>query len=77
MDGIESILLGGVLRIVEQNIHSLKCFSIGYFLFIGMLAGTEGIGRIEFNDPSNAQFLGIIALIFILFSGGLNTPIDL
>ncbi|MBK9357793.1 MAG: potassium/proton antiporter [Bacteroidales bacterium] len=43
------------------------------FLTIGMLAGSEGIGGIKFDNPKNAQFIGIVALNFILFSGGLDT----
>jgi potassium/hydrogen antiporter len=43
------------------------------FLFIGMLAGTEGLGKIPFNDPALAQYIGIIALNYILFSGGFDT----
>ena len=43
------------------------------FLIIGMLAGSEGIGKISFDSPKMAQFLGIIALCFILYSGGLDT----
>ena len=38
-----------------------------------MLAGVDGILKIQFNDPSLAQFIGIISLNFILFSGGLET----
>ncbi len=44
-----------------------------FFLAIGMLAGSEGIAGIYFNDPKTAQFVGIVALNFILFSGGLET----
>lgn len=43
------------------------------FLAIGMLAGSDGIGGIRFDDPSVAQFIGIVSLNFILFSGGLDT----
>ncbi|MFO7977043.1 MAG: potassium/proton antiporter [Bacteroidales bacterium] len=43
------------------------------FLGIGMLAGSEGLAGIYFNDPQTAQFIGIVALNFILFSGGLDT----
>ncbi len=43
------------------------------FLGIGMLAGADGPGGIYFDDPRLAQILGIIALNFILFSGGLDT----
>ena len=44
-----------------------------FFLLIGILAGSEGIGGIPFDDPHLAQFIGITALNFILFSGGLST----
>jgi cell volume regulation protein A len=43
------------------------------FLFIGMLAGSEGIGRINFDNPRLAQSLGVLSLIFILFAGGFET----
>lgn len=43
------------------------------FIGIGMLAGSDGIGGIHFDNPKTAQFIGIVALTFILFSGGLDT----
>ncbi|MBN1372628.1 MAG: potassium/proton antiporter [Anaerolineaceae bacterium] len=43
------------------------------FLGVGMLAGSDGIGGIYFDDPSMAQYLGVVALVVILFSGGLDT----
>lgn len=43
------------------------------FLAIGVLAGTEGIGNIEFKNVNYAQSLGVTALAYILFSGGLDT----
>jgi cell volume regulation protein A len=43
------------------------------FLGVGMFAGSEGPGGIYFDDASLAQTIGIIALILILFSGGLDT----
>lgn len=46
------------------------------FLIVGMLAGSDGPGGIYFNDPKVAQFLGTVALIFILFSGGMETKIE-
>src|SRR5919206_1955608 len=45
------------------------------FLVIGMLAGSEGIGRIAFEDYRLAFRLGSLALALILFDGGLNTPL--
>ncbi len=44
-----------------------------FFLVIGMLAGSEGIGKINFNSPEISQFIGIVALNLILFSGGFET----
>ena len=43
------------------------------FLGIGILAGSEGIGRIVFEDYGLAFRLGSVALAFILFDGGFNT----
>lgn len=43
------------------------------FLGLGMLAGVEGPGGIFFSDFSVAQSFGTASLIFILFSGGLDT----
>lgn len=43
------------------------------FLLIGMLAGSDGPGGIHFDDPWLAQSLGVVALAFILFAGGLDT----
>jgi cell volume regulation protein A len=43
------------------------------FLLIGMFAGSEGPGGIPFDDPTAAQFVGVIALAFILFAGGMDT----
>jgi cell volume regulation protein A len=45
------------------------------FLLIGMLAGSEGIGGIAFEDYGFAFRLGSLALTLILFDGGLNTPL--
>lgn len=44
------------------------------FLLVGILAGSEGIGGIPFDDYAVAYRLGSMALVMILFDGGLNTP---
>jgi len=41
------------------------------FLGIGMAVGTDGLGLIEFNDYARARDVGIVALVLILFEGGL------
>lgn len=43
------------------------------FLGVGMLSGSEGPGGIYFDDAQLAQSIGIICLVFILFSAGLDT----
>ncbi|WP_413777188.1 potassium/proton antiporter [Anaerorudis cellulosivorans] len=42
------------------------------FLLVGILVGSDGVG-IEFRSPHQAQYIGIIALNIILFSGGMDT----
>jgi cell volume regulation protein A len=42
------------------------------FLALGMLAGSEGIGGIAFSDMELARTLGTIALVLIIFEGGLT-----
>jgi potassium/hydrogen antiporter len=44
------------------------------FLLVGILAGSEGIGGIPFEDYQFAFRMGSLALALILFDGGLNTP---
>ena len=46
------------------------------FLLLGMLAGSEGIGRIEFEDYRLAHAIGSLALALILFDGGLSTSLS-
>ena len=43
------------------------------FLFVGIAAGSEGVGGIYFDDFATAQNVGNFALLFILFSGALET----
>jgi cell volume regulation protein A len=75
---IENILFVGSILLFLSIIAGKTSYRFGVptlilFLSVGMLAGSEGIGGIQFNDPSIAQFIGIVSLNFILFSGGLDT----
>jgi cell volume regulation protein A len=45
------------------------------FLLVGMLAGSEGLGRIPFEDYALTFRIGTVALVLILFDGGLNTDL--
>lgn len=77
----ENILLIGSILLLLSIVASKTSGKFGVpalviFLTVGMLAGSDGIGGIQFNDPYMAQSLGVIALTFILFSGGLETKWD-
>ena len=74
----ENILLIGSILLFISLIAGKTSFKFGvpvliFFIAIGMLAGSEGIGGIYYDNPKTAQFIGIVALNFILFSGGLDT----
>ncbi len=46
--------------------------SLLLFLVVGMVAGVDGFG-LQFDSPATAQFIGMISLSVILFSGGVDT----
>lgn len=46
------------------------------FLVIGMLAGEDGLLGIRFSNPDTALLIGSIALVIILFDGGMRTHPD-
>lgn len=78
-----SIQTGNILMILSilllisiiagKTIRRFGVPTLIFFLIVGMLAGSEGIGGIYFDNAGIAQFIGIVALNFILFSGGLDT----
>lgn len=75
---IENILLVGSLLLFISIVVGKTSYKFGVptlllFLAVGMLAGSDGILGIRFDDPKMAQFIGIVSLNFILFSGGLDT----
>lgn len=74
----ENILLIGSILLFIALLAGKTSFKYGvpvliFFVIIGILAGSEGIGGIYFDNPKITQFIGIIALNFILFSGGFET----
>ncbi len=74
----ENILLIGSLLLFISILAGKTSYKFGvptliFFLIVGMLAGSEGLGGIYFDDPKMAQFVGVVSLNFILFSGGLDT----
>ncbi|MCM8776173.1 MAG: potassium/proton antiporter [Candidatus Omnitrophica bacterium] len=75
---IEHILLAAALLLFLSVLSSkisdrFSIPSLLLFLAIGMLAGSEGLGRIYFDNAALAKIIGVVALSFILFSGGLET----
>ncbi|MBR5844473.1 MAG: potassium/proton antiporter [Bacteroidaceae bacterium] len=72
-----NILLVGSLLLIASIVLSKAGARFGVptllvFLIAGMLFGTDGLG-LQFNSAADAQFVGVIALSVILFSGGLDT----
>lgn len=73
----ENILLAGSILIFVSVIISKTGYRFGIptlllFLLVGMLFGSDGFGII-FNDVKSTQFVGMIALSIILFTGGMDT----
>ncbi|MBR1486658.1 MAG: potassium/proton antiporter [Synergistaceae bacterium] len=55
--------------------EKIKVPALILFLAIGMLAGVDGPGGLNFSDANAANQVGTFALAFILFSGGFQTRI--
>ncbi|SFE79843.1 potassium/proton antiporter [Alteribacillus iranensis] len=71
------ILLAALLLIVGVTVTKfssrLGMPSLVLFILIGMLFGSDGLGIIYFHDAEQAQLIGILALVVILFEGGTHT----
>lgn len=75
---VENIILVGSILLFISILAGKTSYRFGvptllFFIGVGILAGSEGIGGIYFDSPKVAQFIGLIALNIILFSGGLDT----
>ncbi|AVJ56571.1 potassium/proton antiporter [Idiomarina sp. OT37-5b] len=78
MDTANTLLLICGLLLVISILASVLSNRLGApilltFLIIGMLAGTDGIIGLDFDDPDMAFFIGSTALVIILFDGGMRT----
>lgn len=78
MPSLEQILLAvgsllGLSILASKATGRFGVPALLIFLAIGMLAGSDGPGGIYFDDDQAAQSLGVLALAYILFSGGLET----
>lgn len=75
----ENILLIGAILIFCAIMISKTGYRFGIptlllFLLVGMGFGTDGLG-LEFDSAEDAQFIGMIALSIILFTGGMDTKL--
>ncbi len=75
----ENILLIGSMLLIAGVLVGKLSYRFGLpllliFLLVGMAFGTDGLG-IQFSDMHTAQFIGMVALCIILFSGGLGTKL--
>ncbi len=69
--GVAVLLLVSI--IASKASSRLGIPSLLLFLLIGMLAGSDGPGGVYFDNYQFTQSLGVVALVFILFAGGLDT----
>lgn len=73
----ENILLIGSILLFISILAGKAGAKIGVpalllFLGVGMIGGVDGFG-IQFDNPQITQFIGLMALSIILFSGGMDT----
>ncbi|MGL5682204.1 MAG: potassium/proton antiporter [Marinifilaceae bacterium] len=73
----QNILLLGSILLFVSILVSKPGYRLGIpvlllFLFVGMIFGSDGIG-VEFHSMHDAQFIGMVALNIILFTGGMDT----
>lgn len=76
----ENILLLGSFLLIAGVLIGKTSYRTGLplllvFLLVGMGFGSDGLG-IQFSDMHHAQFVGMIALCIILFSGGMSTSLS-
>ncbi|MCU0309612.1 MAG: potassium/proton antiporter [Acidimicrobiales bacterium] len=78
MISIEPTLLVAAGLVLVAALGSKLAARVGFpalllFLGLGMLAGSDGPGGIDFDNAELAQGVGVAALALILFDGGLST----
>ena len=72
------LLIGAVLIfcaiMISKTGYRFGIPTLLLFLLVGMGFGTDGLG-LEFDSAADAQFIGMIALSIILFTGGMDTKL--
>lgn len=70
------LLIGSILVfisiVVGKTGYRFGVPALLLFLLVGMFFGSDGLG-IQFHNAKTAQFIGMVALSIILFSGGMDT----
>ena len=70
------LLIGSILLFVSIDVgktgYRFGVPALLLFLLVGMLFGSDGLG-LQFHNAKIAQFIGMVALSVILFSGGMDT----
>jgi cell volume regulation protein A len=78
LDPLNAAILVGAGLLVASVLTSVLSFRFGaplllLFLGVGLLAGEDGVGGIDFDDPAAAYLIGSVALAIILFESGFST----
>ncbi len=76
----ENILLIGSILLFVSILVGKTGYRFGVpalliFLLVGMFFGSDGLG-LQFHSADEAQFIGMVALSIILFTGGMDTKFD-
>jgi len=75
-EGLILLILGGVLAVsilVALGASRTGVPSLVAFLALGMVLGSDGLGGVDFDNAELARKVGVVALVAILFEGGLAT----
>ena len=71
-----TLLIGSILLfvsiVVGKTGYRFGVPTLLLFLVVGMIFGSDGFG-LQFHNAKEAQFIGMVALSIILFSGGMDT----
>src|SRR4051794_23797244 len=73
-DGERILIVGALLSaglLASLLASRVRVPGLVFFLAVGMVAGSDGFGWIDFDDYELARTVGIVALALILFEGGL------